>query len=154
MNTPEHEAQEGTCPIPDYSQAKDPAGVVLSLILVQTCYEKATRVRFVADDDLGCICEEEVGGKWHWMQPPGKEPGFPIENERLFESLMVRLARAVEPGKEALSIGDVVRLSPGHASEHRLPAAELTEEYGLSKYVSSFRVAEYRPGQELTLVRE
>ncbi len=111
-------------------------------------------MRFVPDEVLGCICEEEDGGKWHWMQPPGMEHGFPIGNERLFESLMVRLARAVEPGKEALSIGDVVRLSPGHASEHRLPAAELTEEYGLSKYVSSFRVAEYRPGQELTLVRE
>ena len=154
MNTPENEAQEELCPIPDYSRVKDPAGVVLSLILVQTCYEEATRLRFVADDVLGCVCDEEVGAKWHWMQPPVEEPDFPIENEKIFESLMVRLARAVEPEKEILSVGDVVCLSPGHASKHRLPAPELTEEYGLSKYVSSFRVANYRSGQELILARE
>lgn len=154
MNTPENEAQQESCPIPDYSQVKDPAGVVLSLILAQACYEKATRVRFVADDAFGCTCEEEVGGKWYWMQSPGEEPDFPIENERAFESFMVRLARAVEPGKEALSVGDVVRLSPGHPSKHRLPAPELTEEYGLSKYVSCFQIADYRPGQKLILVRE
>ena len=153
MNTPQSEAQQET-PIPDYSQAKDPAGVVLSLILAQTCYEKATRVRFVADDALGCTCDEEVGGEWRWMQPPAKEPGFPIETERLFESLMIRLAEAVEPGKEALSVGDVVSLYPDHPSKHRLPAPELGEEYGLSQFASSFRVADYRPGQQLTLVRE
>ena len=139
-----------TFPVPDMAKVRDPAGVELSLILAQTIADEATRLRFALDQEMRCVCQYEINGKWYSMADPGGEMKGRIDDDAVFQSLGRRLARAVSSRRTSLEVGHLVRLVPGQSDRYGLPCRDLGLEHatGLG---GTFRVTDYDPCRALVL---
>jgi len=139
-----------TFPVPDMAKVHDPAGVVLSLILAQTINDEAPRLRFALDQDMRCVCQYEINGKWYSMEDPGEAMKGRIDDDAVFQSLCRRLARAVSSRRTSLAVGHLVRLVPGQSERYGLPCRDLGLEHATG-VGGTFRVTDYEPRRALVL---